>query len=369
MNHGSKVLVTGADGQVGCRLVRQLLSRGYEVRGTILAKPGGASLRRGLDRVRSLLSGNPRGGGARGAGKPPADRLRGLDVELIVGDLTDAAFTMEAVNGVDAVLHTANFVRADAFDNNVRVTFNVATACAARADRVRRLVYVSSSAVYPNDPHLLACEYHPVDERHPRRPIGAYPVSKLIGEETVWAFARESGLAASIVRPSYIVSGQAALEVWSVDTVCAILRKGASHPRSELYAPEAGAAWEELKRRAASTEQPCAVTDSLGEPWVCQFVDARDVAHGILCAFESDAAVGETFNLSGPRAVPYPEAASIVAELTGMHALEYRAPVRWRFDLDSTKAQESIGYTPKWGIRAMIENALAFRRGDTDGLQ
>jgi nucleoside-diphosphate-sugar epimerase len=30
-----KVLVTGAAGQVGCRLVRQLLERNHEVRGTL----------------------------------------------------------------------------------------------------------------------------------------------------------------------------------------------------------------------------------------------------------------------------------------------------------------------------------------------
>jgi nucleoside-diphosphate-sugar epimerase len=360
------VLVTGADGQVGSRLVRQLLSRGYEVRGTVFPSPG-LSLRRGLERMRSLVSRRSNGRSPRVL--RPADRLKGLDLELMVGDLTDPAFAGTAVNGVVGVLHTANFVRPDAFENNVRVTFNVAQACAARAQDLRRLIYVSSSSVYPNDPHVVTCDYHPVDERHPRRPIGAYPASKLVGEETVWALARQSGLAASVVRPSFIVSGEAALDLWTVDTVCTVLRKGATNLRSELYAPETGNAWKELKARAASMEQPCAVTDPRGEPWVCQFVDARDAAHGILCAFESDAATGETFNLSGPRAVPYPEAAAIVAELTGEKALEYRAPVRWLFDLDNSKARATIGYAPRWEIRAMIEDAVAFRRGDTDGLQ
>ena len=31
-----KILVAGAAGQVGCRLVRQLLERNHEVRGTVL---------------------------------------------------------------------------------------------------------------------------------------------------------------------------------------------------------------------------------------------------------------------------------------------------------------------------------------------
>src|SRR5262249_40451047 len=203
----------------------------------------------------------------------------------------------------------------------------------------------------------------------PCRPVGPYPASKLAGEEIVWAFARESGLAAAVVRPAYIVSGQAAIDVWSVDTVCSLLRKGASHPRSELYAPDAGATWEALRNQAASREQPCAVTDLQGQPWLCQVVEARDVAHGILCALESSAAVGETFNLSSPRAVPYPEAASILANLTGVSMVPYRAPVRLLFDLDSTKARKSIGYTPRWDIQNMLEDALAFQRGETDGLQ
>jgi len=334
----SKILVTGVDGQVGCRLARQLLSKNYEVWGTILNEP------------------------------PYANRLKGLNLELMTGDLTDPAFAAYAVDGVDAVLHTANLVRADAFENNILATFNVVKASAARANALHGLVYVSSSAVYPNDSDVLACEYHPVDERHPCRPIGAYPLSKLIGEETVWAFARASGLAASIIRPSCIVSGDGVLEIWSVSSVCGTMRKGANHLQSELYAPEAGEPWKELRRRATSDDQPCAVTDLQGRSWVCQLVDARDVAHGILCALESNAARGEMFNISALQPIPYTEAAAILAELTATDVLEYRAPVRWVYDLDNTKARSLIGYAPKWGIRDMIEDALAFRQGKTDGL-
>ena len=88
----------------------------------------------------------------------------------------------------------------------------------------------------------------------------------------------------------------------------------------------------------------------------------------MLCALESSAATGETFNISALQPIPYTEAAAIMAELTGVDALEYRAPVRWMADLDNAKARNQIGYAPKWGIRAMIEDALAFRRAETDGL-
>ena len=332
-----KVLVTGAAGQVGCRLVRRLLCRNYEVVGTLLPDD------------------------------PCAERLTGLDLQLLHGDLCDPGFAEEAVCGVDAVLHTANMVGDIYFQNNVIATFHIAQACARHADRIERLVSVSSSGVYPNDSHVLACAYHPVDELHPKRPLGPYSLSKLLGEEIVKSFALSSGLRTALVRPSGIVSGEAALSRWTVGFVGAILHHCQSSPRGELYLGPDSEPWLELERLAASPDQPCAVTGPDGKPWVYQLVDARDVAHGILCALEAEAAVGEVFNLSCPRPIPYTEAAATLAELTGAEPLEYRAPVRWVFDLDNTKARSLIGYRPEWDIEPLLRDALAVRAGESDG--
>lgn len=333
----AKVLVTGAAGQVGSRLVRQLLERNHEVIGTVLPDD------------------------------PCADRLAGLDIELREGDLGDAEFAEQAVRGVDAVAHAANLVGDAHFENNVRTTFNVAQACAARADQLQRLVSVSSSGVYPNDSHALACAYHPVDELHPRRPMGAYSLSKLLGEEIVNSFALASGLRTAIVRPSGIVSGDSVLSRWTVGFVAAILRHCQSSPRGEMYLGPDAQPWVELERLAQAPDQPCAATGPDGKPWVYQLVDARDVALGIVCALEAEAAVGEAFNLSCPRPIPYPEAAAVMAELTRREPLQFRAPARWVFDLDNTKARSWIGFEPRWDLREMIQDALAFRAGETDG--
>ena len=363
------VLVTGADGQLGSRLVRQLLHGGYRVRGTILPAALDPERAKGGRGVRVAARRLARGLLGRRSGRPGhrKDSLAGLDVELATGDLRDPRFSANVIAGVDAVLHTANFTRSDAFENNVVATLNVVRECSKRVAVIRRLVHVSSSSVYPNDPHVVACDYHPVDERHPLRPVGAYGQSKLVGEKIVWAFAREAGLPVTVVRPSMMASGELASAMWSVGTVAGILRKGASHPASELYAG-ADESRRELQRRARSAEQPCAITDREGRPWVCRLVDARDVAAGIIRALESESAVGETLNLSGARAVPYPEAAAIVAELSGADPLHFQAPVRWVYDLDDRKARTMLGYAPAWDIREMIEGALALRGGHADGL-
>ena len=334
----ARVLVTGAAGQVGCRVVRQLLARNHEVRALVLPD-------------------DPMGG-----------RLAGLDVEMVVGDLSSPQVAERAVAGVDAVVHTANLVGPSHFENNVRATLNIAKACASCADSLDRLVSVSSSSVYPNDSQIIATCYNPVDELHPCRPVDDYALSKLIGEEIVNCYSRQSGLRTAIVRPSGIVSGDAVLTRWSVGFVCDILKVGQSHPQSALYQHDGAELWHELEKGAASLDQPCDVRDVEGRPWVYQLVDARDVAHGLVCALESPGAIGEAFNISAPEAIPYPQAAAAVSEATGRPVFQCRLPVRWVFDLSNAKARAWIGYEPRWGIREMVEDAAAFQAGETDGL-
>jgi len=334
----AKVLVTGGAGQVGCRTVRQLLERNHEVRALILPDD------------------------------PARDRLSGLDVEVMAGDLNDRETAERAVEGMEAVIHTANMVSADAFENNVRATLHITQACAARADAIERLVSVSSSGVYPNDSHIIDTCYHPVDESHPCRPIDDYALSKLVGEDIVRSYAQRSGLRASIIRPSGIVSGDAVLSRWSVGFVCEILKIGQKHPESALYQRDGAELWRDLEQRAPSLDQPCDVRDAEGRPWIYQLVDARDVAHCLVCALESPAAVGEAFNVSAPEPITYAEAAEVLAEETGSPVFRCQVPARWVFDLANTKAKAWIGYRPRWGIREMVRDALAFRAGEADGM-
>jgi UDP-glucose 4-epimerase len=341
----SLVLVTGAAGQIGSRLVRQLLGRNYEVRGLILP------------------------------GDPNRSRLNGLEIEVVEGNMLDMTVCEKAIEGVDAVIHTANLVgplpgmsETDFFDNNVRNTFNIVYAASKRADKLQRLVYISSSSVYPNDAHVIATCYNPVDEMHPLRPLGTYALGKLIGEQIVTAHARQTGLRTAIIRPSGIASGTSALGRWSVGFVCAILRTGQNNPKSSLYMNDGTELWHELEAAVVSRDQLCAIRDSEGRPWVYQFVDARDVAHGCVCALESGAAIGEVFNVSAPRPITYDEATQVIAKATGQSILEWQTPVRWLFDLDNTKAKCLIGYRPKWGIEEMVASALVVQRGESDGM-
>ncbi len=322
-----KVLVAGAAGQVGCRLVRQLLDRNHEVRGTALPED------------------------------PVLDRLEGLDIELAQGDLTDEAFVQKAVTGVDAVIHTANFVGPQ-FDNNLQINRLIARVCGEHADRLDRLVYVSSSGVFPNNGEKFACAYHPVDEEHPKNPDGEYSLVKLIGEEFVNMAANYTGLRTVIVRPSHVQSGDAILSQFTVNRVCGILQIGQSNPRGELYLADGTELWHDVLAQAQSPDQPCSVRDEEGRSWYYQPNDARDIAHMLVCALEEPAAIGESFNCGAPEPFYYTHASPLLAELTGQEPLEVTVPVWYRYDHAISKGKQLINYRPRGTIEAMFESAL-----------
>lgn len=325
-----KILVAGAAGQVGCRLVRQLLAANHEVRGTVLPDD------------------------------PAMNRLEGLDIELAKGDLTDEAFVRAAVNGVDAVIHTANFVGPQ-FENNLQINRLIAQICGENADRIERLVYTSSSGVFPNNGEAITCAYHPVDELHPKRPNGEYSLSKLIGEEFVKMAHRETGLRYSIVRPSHVRSGDAIFGHFTVGSVVNLLKRSQARGQGELYMADGTELWHDLEERAINMEQPCSARYLDGQPWVYQPNDARDIAHMLVCATLEPGGVNEDFNCGSPTPFSLPEGANLLAELTGVEPLEVRLPVWYRYDHCITKAKSLINYQPQGDLQTMFKSARLVR--------
>lgn len=146
-----KLLVTGATGKVGSRLVNRLARRG--------------------DHVRALV-------------RDPA-RLDAKQVEPVVGDLLDPGSLAAAVRGVDAVVHCAAFFRG-ATDAQAHATNDQGTrhlAAAARVAGVKRFVFTSTGNVYGGTDGRYARED---DECHP---TAAYPVSKLAAEQFLLGLA------------------------------------------------------------------------------------------------------------------------------------------------------------------------------------
>ena len=122
-------------------------------------------------------------------------------IEEIRGDVRDRGAARRLVEGADVVVHAAAALpiqakRATIWSANVDGTESVLAA--ARDAGVRRVVFISSTAVYG------VPEKHPIEESDPLVGVGHYGKSKIAGEEVCRRFAGE-GLEVVIIRPKTFV--------------------------------------------------------------------------------------------------------------------------------------------------------------------
>ncbi|HET9226476.1 MAG TPA: SDR family oxidoreductase [Thermoanaerobaculia bacterium] len=153
---GVAVLVTGGAGFIGSHLVDALVARGARVR------------------VLDDLS---------------TGRKENLpDVELIEGDIRDAALCRAACEGVKYVFHQAALgsVPRSMIDPGASIAVNVTGTANvfAAAREARRVVYASSSSVYGDGGSVVK------REGEEGRPLSPYAASKAMGEELAEVFSR-----------------------------------------------------------------------------------------------------------------------------------------------------------------------------------
>jgi dihydroflavonol-4-reductase len=164
-------LVTGANGFVGCHVVRALLARGMQVRALV---------------------------------RPSADRraLEGLDCELAFGDVRDRDAVERAVRGCEYVYHVAADYRLWVLDEapmyaaNVDGTRNIIRA--AHAAHVRRIIHTSTVGALSIGADGLGREDTPVTLEEM---LGPYKRSKFLAEQEA-INAAQDGMPVVIVNPS-----------------------------------------------------------------------------------------------------------------------------------------------------------------------
>jgi nucleoside-diphosphate-sugar epimerase len=124
-----------------------------------------------------------------------------LDVHELSGDIRDEAACRELVDGARILVHAAAALPIRGSRDEIRsvnVDGTLTLLAAAAEAGVRRVVFVSSTAVYG------VPEKHPIDEDDPLEGVGHYGASKIEAEEICRAFVRR-GLDCVILRPKTFI--------------------------------------------------------------------------------------------------------------------------------------------------------------------
>ena len=125
----------------------------------------------------------------------------GLAVRQVRGDVRDEAACRELVDGARILVHAAAALPIRGSRDEIRsanVDGTLTVLAAAAAARVRRVVFISSTAVYG------VPEKHPIEEDDPLVGVGHYGESKIEAEEICRDFMRR-GLDCVILRPKTFI--------------------------------------------------------------------------------------------------------------------------------------------------------------------
>lgn len=158
-NNVEDVLVVGGAGYVGSELVRQLLNSGYRVRVLDLQLFG-------LE--------------------PLQDLLKNKRLNVIKGDFRNVEHVVEALHGMDAVVHLAAIVGdpACALDEKTTIAVNYQAAKMmaqlARANGISRFVFASTCSVYG-----AAAEQGEIHEEGALNPVSLYATTKIDAEKAL----------------------------------------------------------------------------------------------------------------------------------------------------------------------------------------
>ncbi|HEV7860310.1 MAG TPA: NAD(P)-dependent oxidoreductase [Pyrinomonadaceae bacterium] len=288
-----RVLLTGATGLIGSRVLERLLARGDAV--NVLALP----------ETLELL---------------PVDN----HLNVIKGDLDNTAALKQATDGVDIVYHVAGLIAGSSPQQLVRVnvqgTENLLNASVASG--VGRFVYTSSVSVYSPAPYPFMW---PITEDSPLKAHGSealknYGQSKIDAEGLVQRTQREEGLEYVIIRPPTVYGSGAHFVLRMIDKIMT---------------------------------RPLMALRGNGQLGYMQWLHVDDLADAIVMAGTRPGAANQVFNVAGGEIITAPTIAATILEKErpdlGIDARRYQvsSPGNYGMRFDISKAQEKLGFTPQ----------------------
>ena len=286
-----KILVTGAAGQLGSYLVEHL-SKEHEVTG--------------LDIQESKFE----------------------TKDFIKGDIKDYRLAMDTCKGKDVIIHAAAQVSVDrsisdpVLDARENILGTINMLEAATKSMAGQFIYISSAAIFGNPVKV------PLDEGHPTKPLSPYGVSKLAGENYIFAFQESYGIKATSIRPFNIFS-----------------------QRQDPNSPYSGVITRFIER--AKENKPLTIHGDGTQ--TRDFVQAADVVKMIELCIGNEKAYGQTFNCGTGDAISVKELAEIIIQLSGkeinVEHEESRKGDIMHSQADISKAKKILNYKPSINLK------------------
>jgi UDP-glucose 4-epimerase len=255
------------------------------------------------------------------------ENLRGLDVEIVEGDLRDFEALRRAVRGVEYVAHQAALrsvprsVDDPLSTDAVNVHGTLQLLQAAREAGVKRLVYASSSSVYGDNPQL------PKSEEQTPAPISPYAVSKLTAELYCRVYSRLYGLQTVALRYFNVFGPKQSPESQYAAVVPLFMKAALSNQSLEIHG--------DGKQSR-------------------DFTHIDNVVKANLLAFEAPDASGRAFNVACGERHSLLEIVELLEKFCG-HSLQRRHTDRRAGDVDHTHAsidsvRHYLRYEPEVGF-------------------
>ena len=304
-------LVTGGAGFIGSHIVERLLSEGADVR---IADDFSSGLRTNV----------PRG------------------VDVVEGDLADAAVAVRAVAGATYIIHLAAIpsvprsVQDPVRSHRANVDGTLNILLAGRDAGAKRVVFAGSSSVYGESPVL------PKREDMRPSPLSPYALQKLIGEQYCQMFTHLYGLETVTTR-FFNVFG----------------------PRQQPGSPYSGVISLFIEALAAG-RAPTVHGDG---KQTRDFTYVGDVVTGVLQACQAPNAAGEVINVAAGGRISLLDLIRTLQALLGTHATPVFGPTREGDVRDSQaeiqKARKLLGFSPVVAFEDGLRQTVDWFRSTT----
>lgn len=316
------LLVTGATGKVGRKLIDTLLARPQFDDVTV----------RALCHNRTL---------------PPHPRI-----ETVRGSISDEQVVQRAMQGVTHVLHLATCKETpqEIMDVAVKGLFWLLESARQSAD-FRQFILIGGDAgmghfVYP----------HPIPVTETQKWSaypGCYALSKVLEEAMLEQYYIQYGLNGCCLRAPWIMDA---------DDFKYTLTFGEDvfgGPRWHEFVPP-----EQARVYAAQQTVPL-MLDPHGQPVQRNFVHVDDLVESILCALDHPKARQQTFNICMDEPVNYQHVADYLQASRRLASVAIATPYHSTW-LDNTKAKFLLGWRPQVDLHMLIDRAWEYQRSPDD---